>query len=217
MPELAQWLLLTASVLLALQFRPWASLRQRALQHPWLATLVLLPWLWNARHLVPADLGLHFSGACILVLMFGWPLAVLSSLPVAGAAALIQHGLPPADVPAVLRMAAADALWTGIVPATLALGVGSLSRRWLPEHLFVYILGRGFIGTAIAMMATGALEVWLRGTPASTSEADMLIARWLMAWGEAFATGMLAAIFVAFMPQWLLTYSDARYLPSDRS
>jgi uncharacterized membrane protein len=34
----------------------------------------------------------------------------------------------------------------------------------------------------------------------------------MVAWGEAFATGALAAIFVAFRPDWLLTYSDARYL-----
>ena len=33
-----------------------------------------------------------------------------------------------------------------------------------------------------------------------------------MAWGEAFATGMLVAIFVAFKPEWLATWSDARYL-----
>jgi uncharacterized membrane protein len=33
-----------------------------------------------------------------------------------------------------------------------------------------------------------------------------------MAWGDAFLTGMLTAIFVAFKPQWLLTWSDAHYL-----
>ena len=39
-----------------------------------------------------------------------------------------------------------------------------------------------------------------------------LVARWLMAWGDAFTTGMLAAIFVAFRPQWLATWSDRLYL-----
>jgi len=38
------------------------------------------------------------------------------------------------------------------------------------------------------------------------------VARWLMAWGDAFITGMLVAVFVAFAPQWLATWSDARYL-----
>jgi uncharacterized membrane protein len=40
-----------------------------------------------------------------------------------------------------------------------------------------------------------------------------LVARWLMAWGDGFVTGMLAAIFVAFKPEWLATWSDRLYLP----
>ena len=40
----------------------------------------------------------------------------------------------------------------------------------------------------------------------------MVVAQWLMAWGDAFLTGMLTAIFVAFKPEWLLTWSDRRYL-----
>jgi uncharacterized membrane protein len=40
----------------------------------------------------------------------------------------------------------------------------------------------------------------------------MVVAQWLMAWGDAFLTGMLTAIFVAFRPEWLLTWSDRRYL-----
>ena len=43
----------------------------------------------------------------------------------------------------------------------------------------------------------------------------MLLGHWLLAWGEAFSTGMLVAIFVAFKPEWLATWSDARYLPKD--
>ena len=34
----------------------------------------------------------------------------------------------------------------------------------------------------------------------------------MMAWGEAFMTGMFSAIFVAFRPQWLATWSDNLYL-----
>jgi uncharacterized membrane protein len=41
---------------------------------------------------------------------------------------------------------------------------------------------------------------------------EAFVARWLMAWGDAFLTGMLVAIFVAFRPEWLATWSDQRYL-----
>jgi uncharacterized membrane protein len=49
----------------------------------------------------------------------------------------------------------------------------------------------------------------LAGAPAME---QALVGRWLMAWGDAFLTGMFASIFVAFVPQWLATWSDARYL-----
>jgi uncharacterized membrane protein len=39
-----------------------------------------------------------------------------------------------------------------------------------------------------------------------------MLARLLSAFGDAFITGMLTAIFVAFRPQWLATYADHLYL-----
>jgi len=95
-------------------------------------------------------------------------------------------------------------VWFGLVPGTLALGLGLLVRRLLPHHLFVFILGRAFIATALAVNLTGYLA-YLGGRKPDTLG--------LEGWGEAFGTGMLVAIFVAFKPEWLLTYSDARYLP----
>ncbi|HEX5806803.1 MAG TPA: hypothetical protein VFY31_10785 [Macromonas sp.] len=37
------------------------------------------------------------------------------------------------------------------------------------------------------------------------------------AWGDAFLTGLIVAVFAAFAPQWQATWSDERYLkpPSD--
>jgi uncharacterized membrane protein len=39
-----------------------------------------------------------------------------------------------------------------------------------------------------------------------------LVARWLIAWGDGFLTGMMTAICVAFRPHWLATWSDQLYL-----
>jgi uncharacterized membrane protein len=39
-----------------------------------------------------------------------------------------------------------------------------------------------------------------------------LVARWLVAWGDAFLTGLFTAIMVAFKPEWLATWSDKLYL-----
>jgi uncharacterized membrane protein len=190
-------------VAVALWLRPWRMLRG-PLFTPALASLVLLPWLWLLPQKMPQGLQVQLSGACLLVLMLGWPLAVLV---LAGIAAVVWV-VGQAEPVAVLQ----QWVWTGLVPATLALGIGAVMRRWLPPNLFVYTLGRAFLGTAAAVFLSGLLLEglqWLAGEPARDLS---LVARWLMAWGDAFLTGMFGAIFVAFVPQWLATWSDQRYL-----
>ncbi|HET8745765.1 MAG TPA: hypothetical protein VFM98_09170 [Ramlibacter sp.] len=192
---------------IALSLRPWRLLAGRpALATPLLATLVVLPWLWALPALQHASVQLQWSGAVLVLLMLGWPLAVPALLAV-GALAWAISPMPP-------EAALAAAVWQGVVPATLALAVGAAVRRWLPPHPFVYILGRGFLGALVSLFAARMLAQAL-GTPAAGGAAGMglVVAQWLMAWGDAFVTGMLTAIFVAFRPQWLLTWSDARYLP----
>ena len=64
----------------------------------------------------------------------------------------------------------------------------------------------------LCVFATAVLERWL-GSPLPGVDLQLsLVAHWLMAWGDAIVTGMLCAIFVAFRPQWLATWSDRLYL-----
>jgi uncharacterized membrane protein len=191
-----------AASIAALAFRPWSVLRVPASRSPWTAALVLMPCLWAAQAMLPAVFPARFSGACLLVLMVGWPLAVLTLLPVAAAATWLAGG----DWAHAIHVAA----WQGMLPATLALAIGVATRRWMPKHLFVYILARAFIGTALAMSAAGVLNLSLSPQAPGADVAALLMAAWLIAWGEAFLTGALAAAFVAFRPAWLLTYSDLR-------
>jgi uncharacterized membrane protein len=216
-------------------FKPWRVLAHRPLQNPWLAAMVLLPWAWWTRKLLPSGMALHMSGACLLVLMFGWPMAVMMLLPIGLLAALIdiygpQHltriatTLPPTpewSEAGTLLMQQADAIvsqvvWMGVIPATLALAIGLTIRRWLPHHLFVFILGRGFVTTALAIAFTGALGYWAGRMPPGLDVLEWMLGHWLLGWGEAISTGMLTAIFVAFKPEWVLTYSDQRYLPGTK-
>lgn len=188
----------------ALALRPWRQLRGAPIWHPWLACLVLLPWVWAAQRVMPGGVAVQLSGACLMVLMLGWPLAVLSLVPIAALGAWLGGIAWP--------QALDHLAWNGIVAATLALLIGLATRRWLPNHPFVFILGRGFIVTALAMMGAGTMAAFVSPLPDSTELGSVLLGHWLMAWGEAFSTGMLVAIFVAFRPQWLATWSDARYL-----
>jgi uncharacterized membrane protein len=196
--------LIAVAAIVALAMAPWRTLSHPALRSPWLGCLVLLPLLWAAERALPGGVVLQMTGAALLVLMFGWPLAVATLLPVAALGAWLG-GHTPAQ--AVSQLA-----WNGMVAATFALGVGLAVRRWLPQHVFVFILGRGFIGTALALMgASLASAAWVP-LPPGTDLASLLLAHWLMAWAEAFATGMFTAIFVAFRPEWLASWSDRRYL-----
>ncbi len=198
-------LLAAAALLAALALRPWRAVGEGGPPWPWLAWAALMPLLWASDRFVQVPLIQPLSGACLLVLMMGWPLAMLALVPVALLAAW-AGALPAAD-------ALHRAVWLGVVPGTLALGFGLALRRWLPHHLFVYILGRAFFGTAICTALAGVASTWLHGTPSGLGAGDLMLGRWLAAWGDAWLCGLLAAIFVAYQPQWLATYADRLYLP----
>jgi uncharacterized membrane protein len=199
--------LLVVALALALAMRPWRAVAHSGPPWPWLAWWAVLPLFWAADRIAAAPIVQPLSGASLLVLLAGWPLAVLALLPVAGVT-MLMGGL--AFDEALHRL-----VWLGLVPATLALGLGAGLRRWLPKHLFIYIMGRGFFTTWIAAAGAGALALALVDAPIGTDPGDLMLARFLTASGEAFLTGMLTAIFVAFRPEWLATYSDRLYLPKD--
>ncbi len=196
-----------AALFAALTLRPWRIAGAAGPPWPWLAWWAAMPLLWGADRYAAMPIVQPLSGAPLLVLLAGWPLAVVAMVAVAAVTMAAGH-LPLAE--ALHRL-----VWLGVVPATLALALGAALRRWLPHHLFVYILGRGFFATLLATAGAGAISLALTGPPVGSAFADVLIARCLAASGEALLTGMLVAIFVAFRPQWLATYSDRLYLPPD--
>ena len=186
--SLADRAALVIALLVALLFKPWLPLRHPPLQNPWCCALLITPWVWWTQQLLPSGMALHVSGAGLLVLMFGWPLAMWTLLPVSLLAQFIQaRGWPDFSV------VVAHAVWLGVIPGTLALLLGLVVRHWLPKHLFVYILGRGFIVTALALALTGVLALAAGHKPDTLATAEWLLAHWLLGWGEAISTGMLTA------------------------
>ena len=197
------WLLAFVVVIFALYFRALQLLCVPGLAAPIAAMFFVMSGSWIIGRLLPAAMPVHLSGACLAVLMFGWPLGVLLSI-IAGAVGVAMTGFTGQE--GLVRI-----VWQAVMPATFALAIAGALRRWAPSHVFVYILGRAFIGTAIATSVAGWLGLVMHAGVGLT-QSD-LVAQWLMAWGEAFLTGMFAAIFVALRPSWLVTYSDQRYLP----
>ena len=208
--------LIAVALAISLWLRPWRMLSRQALEKdgpsepsplvtPLLATLVVLPWLWALPTLHRMPLQLQWSGACLVMLMLGWPLAIPALVAVGGIAAVLSPSLDWADAVGTIA-------WQGVVPASLALALGAVIRHLIGTQPFVYVLGRAFLGTAVCLFLANVLGQW-SGHSLPGVEGDLsLVARWLMAWGDAFVTGMLTAIFVAFKPEWLATWSDRLYL-----
>jgi uncharacterized membrane protein len=202
--DLVEPLLALALLLPALWLRPWRLLGHAGLQTPLLATLALLPLLWALPLWHAMPLQLQWSGACLVTLCLGWPLAVPVLTLVGGLTWLIT----PASGPQALALL----LWQGLVPATLALALGGALRRWLPHHPFVYVLGRGFLGTVVCLFAAQLMSLAAGHALPNIGTELSWVALWLMAWSDAFVTGMLTSIFMAYRPQWLATWSDPLYL-----
>lgn len=191
-------------LLASLWMRPWRMLRDGELITPLLGNWVLVAWLWALPFLHQMPLQVNWSGAPLMTLMLGWPLAVPTLL---GVSALVW-GLSPADFETTLALL----VWKGLMPACLTVLLGAALRRWVAHHVFVYVLGRGFLGSVVCIFVSSLLAQMLdHALPHTTLELSA-VAYWLMAWGDAFITGMLCAIFVAFKPQWLATWSDRLYL-----
>jgi len=196
--------LLVLALLAALLLRPWRLMAGGLRLTPILATLTLVPWLWAMPSLHKMPLQLQGSGACLVVLMLGWPLAIPVLCLVGVIAALIS--------PMPWETALDLTVWLGVVPATLALVLGLAIRRWIGAHLFVYILGRAFLGTVLCVFTAGILAQWADHSLPGIDDGLSLVAHWLVAWGDAFLTGMFTALLVTYKPEWLATWSDRLYL-----
>jgi uncharacterized membrane protein len=205
-PMLAEIVFVGLCLAVALALRPWRAVAAGGPPWPWLAWWAVMPLLWSADQVARMAIVQPLSGACLLMLLAGWPLAMLAMVPVALVSGWMGQ-LDPAE--ALYRL-----VWLGMVPGTLAMLLGAAVRRWLPHHLFVYILGRGFFSSVLSFAGAGALALLAQQAPAGTEVADLLVGRWLAAWGDAFLTGMFVAICVAYRPEWLATYSDRLYLPT---
>ncbi|MBH5328610.1 hypothetical protein H9Q10_02850 [Eikenella sp. S3360] len=178
-----------------------------------LAGLMLAALCWSLRA-APAGgllegISYHLLGVCLLSLMAGIPAAFcLLSLLMLPYVWLWQgaENLPVAGLQVL----------AGIVPPLLCAALARHLVRKLPRNLFVYIFVNGFFAAAAGVLLSGAaagLLLYGAGVfPLPILQGSVLPVFFLIAWGEAFLTGLLTAIFIALAPQLITTFSDADYL-----
>lgn len=192
----------------ALAVGPWRLLRAHEgrvpLATPFLASLTVLPWLWSWPGLAALPLPLHWSGAPLVVLLVGWPLAI-PVITLAGLATLLTVGHSPWE-------ALSLTVWSGVLPATMVLALGYGVRKAFGPHPVAYMLGRAFFVPLLALAACGGLAALLTGGLAGNTRGLQTVAIGLLALGEASWTCAIASFLVAYRPQWLATWSDTLYL-----
>ncbi|UOO81010.1 energy-coupling factor ABC transporter permease [Uruburuella testudinis] len=175
--------------------------------------VLILAVLWGLHvelgsgHL--AGITYHLLGISLITLMVGAPAALWLGTLMLLPYTWLLHGAGN------LHVVGLNALLL-LLPA---ISVNLWLRRCctkLPPNLFIYIFVNGFISAALGLLFTGALLVAALQAAAVYSAETLWRGAFpvffLLAWGEAFLTGIFTAVFVALAPQWLITFDDGHYL-----
>lgn len=211
---LPAWVLWTSAGLLLLILgrivlrAPWQRLQEGQFIHVFLGSSVGLLLVWTLKAGVDPGLSFHLLGATLFALMFGWELAVAAlTLVTLGTTFNMGHGW------AVLP---ANVLVEGVVPALTTTLLLRASERWLPHNLFVYIFVNGFFGAGIAVLTSSLLAAGLLAVTDAYSvrhlQSGYLAFVPLLMFSEAWLTGMIVAVLVAYRPEWIQTFDDRLYL-----
>lgn len=201
------WLALGLGVLWHVRHCRWHMLKDRDNLNVFIGASVAVLALWLIRTGIKPGLSFHLLGATALTLMFRPAFALLALALVTGVLALWdgEYKAYPANL-----------LIMGVVPVLVSWGIYRLVDGRLPNHMFVYIFLNAFFGAAAAVSAVGLASTALAAAMGAY-KLDYLMREYLpyyllMAWSEAFVTGMVVTLLVVYRPQWVATFDDRRYL-----
>lgn len=204
----AAWLLFLPLFLHAVWRAPWRRLSDSSRLNAWLGAIVFLTVVWSLKAGIKPGLSLHLLGAAVFTLSFGPRLAFIGLCGALLGVTLNGDGGWESYAANALLMAG-----VGVVASTAVL---RCCERFLPHHFFVYIFVNGFFGGALAIMTVGAVASGLLVTAGAYS-AEYVVGEYLpyvglLAFSEAWMSGMVITLFVIYRPQWVATFDDSRYL-----
>jgi uncharacterized membrane protein len=149
---------------------------------------------------LPDGTRVHLLGMTTVTLLFGWRLAVLLGA-MAGLLLVLFGQWNPAAWPLSLWLT--TLLPVAVTSAMLA-AVDCLRRT----NIFVYMLGVGFGGGMLSLLAALLLGAVISGRWLDHAAALLLV------FPEGFLDGTIVTALAVFRPQLLRSYDDARYLDS---
>lgn len=185
----------------------WRMLADQRNLNIFLGATVAVLALWLIKTGIKPGLNFHLLGATALTLMFR-PMFALFGLSLVIAILTFWHGEYIAFAPNLLIM--------GVVPVAVSWAIYHFVDRRLPNHFFIYVFVNAFFGAAVAISVVGFAStgfVALSGVyPLDYLLEEYLPYYLLMAWSEAFLTGMIVTLMVVYKPEWVATFDDKRYL-----
>lgn len=187
---------------------PWRRLGDSEQLNVWLGMVVVLVLVWSLKAGVKPGLALHLLGATVFTLSFGPALAFIGLSLVTAGITLNGEAGAFAYAANALLLAGAGVAFNHLLFRLLA--------DLLPRHFFIYVFVNGFLGAALTVLGVGALATLLLAV-AGAYEWDYLLSEYfpycfLLAFAEAWLSGMVMTLFVVYRPQWVVTFDDSRYL-----
>lgn len=182
----------------------------------WLApvAILFLTIAWNISPNVPGQpagkfygLIFHFYGASLLTAMFGASIALCILFPVTFLAIYAVQGN--------YVEASQQYLIVCLLPTIFAYLSIQIIQRLIPKHLFVLILGNGYVAAFMSVILSGVLVLIIRLVMGEAGQLDLegwLLGLIIIAFMEGSLSGMLLAILLIFRPQWVATYNEEAYM-----
>ncbi|MFZ5502964.1 MAG: energy-coupling factor ABC transporter permease [Pseudomonadota bacterium] len=163
---------------------------------------------WQLSAGIRPGFSFHLIGSTLFVLMFGWRIAA-ATLTLIMLVTWLRTG---ADFVSL----GLNGLTMILVPVVVTEALLRFSKANLPKNLFMFVLLNGFFcgGAAIALnvMVTTVLFLLFTGYTWPMLQYYYLVASPILAFAEAFATGVMITAFVVAQPDAVKNFSVEEYL-----
>jgi uncharacterized membrane protein len=179
------------------------------------AAILFLAIAWNVSPTLPGQtpgkfygLIFHFYGAALLTAMFGPAIALSILFPVAFLGVFVFQGW--------LIEAAQHYLMVCVLPTFFAHLTIQVIQKYVPKHLFVLILGNGYVAAFMSVILSGTVlligKMLFAGAGTHIDLEGWLLGLIIIAFMEGSLSGMLLAIFLIYRPNWVSTYNESAYM-----
>ena len=180
-----------------------------------LAAIAFLVVAWNVSPTLPGQapgkfygLIFHFYGAALLTAMFGPAIALSILFPVAFLGIFAFQGN--------YIEASHHYLMVCVLPTFFAYISIQMIQKYVPKHLFVLILGNGYVAAFVSVILSG-ITILLAKILFGEASVHIDLEGWVLgliiiAFMEGSLSGMLLAIFLIFRPNWVSTYNEEVYM-----